>query len=512
MRIVSLCTLLSRLLGLIRDMGMASLFGNGPIMDAFTVAFRAPNLLRRLFGEGALTAAFLPAFVRDLEHNGRDSAWRLASFMLWLLAVSLSGVVIVGELVLWAARKWFDLGTDGELLVGLASVMLPYVVLICLAALVAAILHALNHFTWPALIPVMLNLVWIVGIWVVAPLFNGPIEKVYAIAASIVVGGMLQLAAPLPKLFALGFRYDRKPDDEATKGKVKAVVGTMIPVLLGLSVTQFNSLLDSLIAWGLSAAEGASVSGFAPIESGTASALYLGQRMYQFPLGVFGIALGTVLFPLLSRNSETGRMDEFAKNLSMGLRLVIWVGIPASVGLILMASPLTDLLFRYNQFDANDARQTSAMIAAYGGAVWAYCTLLIVNRGFFAIGDQTTPMYVGFVAMISNLVVNLILIWIVGGIGLAIGTACVASIQAVVMTKIIDSKVGGIEWSSLVGTTAKTLVATVVMAAGCVLPLQWLGNEAPRAIRLLGPVVVAIAVYLPTSTLLGLNEWRNLTK
>lgn len=516
LRIVSLCTLLSRMLGLIRDMGMASLFGNGPIMDAFTVAFRAPNLLRRLFGEGALTAAFLPAFVRDLEHHGRESAWRLASSMLWLLAVSLTSLVIVGEGLLWFARKSFASGADADLLIGLAAVMLPYVVLICLAALVAAIMHALNHFTWPALIPVMLNLVWIVGIWVVAPLFEDPISQVYAIAATIVVGGMLQLAAPLPKLFALGFRYERKSRDEvidsATKLKVKAVVATMIPVLLGLSVTQFNSLIDSLIAWGLSAPEGASVSGFAPIESGTASALYLGQRMYQFPLGVFGIALGTVLFPLLSRNAETGRMDLVAKNLSMGLRLVVWVGVPSSVGLILMSGPLTDLLFRYNQFDANDARQTSAMIAAYGGAVWAYCTLLIVNRGFFAIGDQTTPMYVGFFAMITNLVVNLILVWIVGGIGLAIGTAFVASFQAFVVVKMIDGRVGGIEWSSLISTVTKTLVATAAMAVGCVFALQWIGEDASRFIRLAGPVIVAIAVYIPASVLLGLNEWRNLLR
>jgi putative peptidoglycan lipid II flippase len=512
LRIVSLCTLLSRILGLIRDMGMASLFGNGPIMDAFTVAFRAPNLLRRLFGEGALTAAFLPAFVRDMERNGRDSAWRLASSMLWVLAISLIGVVVVGEVLLWGLQTWFEPGPEARLLAGLAAVMLPYVVLICLAALVGAIMHALNHFTWPALIPVMLNLVWIAGIWIIAPMFAEPIEKVYAISVSIVCGGMLQLAAPLPKLFSLGFRYERRPHDVETNSKVRSIISTMIPVLLGLSITQFNSLLDSLIAWGLSAPEGQAVSGFAPIESGTASALYLGQRMYQFPLGIFGIALGTVLFPVLARNAEQNRMDLVSKDLSLGLRLVIWIGIPASVGLGLMAAPLTDLLFRYNQFDANDARQTSAMIAAYGGAVWAYCALLIVNRGFFAIGDQRTPMNVGFFAMLSNLVLNLILIWFIGGIGLAIGTAIVASIQAFVVVGILDKRVGGIEWGSLISTAARTLVATTAMAIACVVVMRWIGQDAPRYVRLLGPVAAAIAVYLPVSLSLGLNEWQSLLR
>ncbi|MDB4614754.1 murein biosynthesis integral membrane protein MurJ [bacterium] len=514
LRIVSLCTLLSRVLGLIRDIGMASLFGNGPIMDAFTVAFRAPNLLRRLFGEGALTAAFLPAFVSDMEHNGRDSAWRLASSMLWLLAVSLTSLVVGVELVLWLLRRTVDLGPDGNMLAGLMAVMLPYVVLICLAALVAAILHALNHFTWPALIPVMLNVAWIAGIWLVAPFFEQPMQKVYAISCAIVVGGMLQLASPIPKLLKLGFRFDRQPKHEATNAKVKSVVRTMIPVLLGLSVTQFNSLLDSLIAWGLSAPENPTVAtGFAhPIESGTASALYLGQRMYQFPLGVFGIALGTVLFPLLAKNASQGRMDLVSKNLSMGLRLVIWIGIPASVGLFLMATPLTDLLFRYNKFDANDARQTSAMIGAYGSAVWAYCALLILNRGFFAIGDQTTPMYVGFFAMLSNLLINLILIWFIGGVGLAIGTAIVCSIQAFVVVGILDKKVGGLEWSSLVSTAVKTLAATLAMGIACHLTMNWIGPDAHRATRLLGPVCAAIVIYIPASLLLGLNEWRSLLK
>lgn len=514
LRIVSLCTLLSRILGLIRDIGMASLFGNGPIMDSFTVAFRAPNLLRRLFGEGALTAAFLPAFVKDMEHHGRESAWKLASSMLWLLAVCLVGLVVFGEGALWLLRSSFDLGPEAQLLTGLMAVMLPYVVLICLAALIAAVMHALNHFTWPALIPVMLNLVWIVGIWGVAPWFADPIHKVYAIACAIVVGGMLQFASPLPRLFQLGFQYNRQAKDEATNHKVKAVVSTMIPVLLGLSVTQFNSLLDSIIAWGLAAPEVPTIAtGFNhPIESGTASALYLGQRMYQFPLGVFGIALGTVLFPLMSRNAGQNRLDLVSENLSLGLRLVIWIGIPASVGLVIMASPLTELLFRYNQFDANDAKQTSAMIAAYCSAVWAYCALLILNRGFFAIGDQTTPMKIGFVAMFSNLVINLILIWIVGGVGLAIGTAIVCSIQTFVVIRILEQKVGGLEWSSLVSTAARTLIATAAMAIVCVLTMRWIGNDGNRFVRMVVPMLAAIAVYVPGSLMLGLNEWQSLLK
>ena len=280
MRVVGLCTLVSRILGLVRDVGMAALFGAGPILDAFTVAFRVPNLARRLFGEGALTAAFLPAFVREREQQGDDSAWKLASAVLTTLCVSLSAIVLIGEATLGGIRLLFDTGPEANLLIGLTAVMLPYLVLICLVAQVSAILHGLGHFFWPAMLPAVLNIVWIASIWLIAPVADSKTSQIYLISSCILTAGFLQLATPLPTLRKLGFVY--RWDWKSTRAQVFQIVRSMLPVIVGLSITQLNTFADSLIAWGLAAPAPGSPEGIVgktvgyPFETGTASALYFG--------------------------------------------------------------------------------------------------------------------------------------------------------------------------------------------------------------------------------------------
>ena len=520
LRLVSLLTLGSRVTGLIRDSGMAALFGNGPIMDAFTVAFRIPNLARRLFGEGALTAAFLPALVREIEQKGRDSAWRLASALFVVLTAVLCGIVVVAEVGLFVAGSLSD-SPDTQLLIGLAAVMVPYLIFICLAAQVGAVMHSMNHFKWPAIISVLLNLVWIVGIFVVAPMFETATAKIYAIGVVVVVGGVMQFAVPLPALFGLGFKFNRSclgrsnPDRAQTIAGVRAIAKTMLPVLLGLSVTQFNSVLDSFVAWWFANSADGFLSDWVSIEAGTAAALYFGQRMYQFPLGVLGIALGTVLFPRLSRHSERDRLDLLRDDLAMGLRLVICIGVPASIGLCLLAEPLTDLLFRHGKFDDNDARQTAAMIKGYGSAVWAYCGLLILNRAFYAVDDQKTPLKAGLWAMVLNLVLNFVLIVAVGGVGLALGTAISSAIQCLAVLWLLQKRIGRIDVASCWSTLLKTFAASAVMSAACLLSLNAMaGGESfvLRGIRLVVPVAVSLVTFWLMSRVLRMPEVDMLLK
>ena len=519
LRLISGLTIASRVLGLVRDLGMATLFGNGPVMDAFSVAFRIPNILRRLFGEGALTAAFLPVFVRELEHSGRESAWRLAGALLTLLAVVLAALVLVGEISLLTLGALIPMSTETKLLIDLSAILLPYVLLICLTAQVSAIMHALNHFTWPAVVPILLNLAWLGGIWFVAPAFADPRDQIRVIAASIVAGGVLQLLVPLPWLFRLGFCC-RLPRPFAaltapTRSRaLREIIDSMLPVLLGLSIIQLNTVLDALIAWGFAAPESGSPPGSSfryPIESGSAAALYLGQRMYQFPMGVFGIALGTVLFPLLSRHAQRGRLDLVRLDLVLGLRLVALVGIPGSVGLALLSGLLADTLFRHGSFDAHDARQTSAMIAAYGVGVWAYCGLLILNRACYAVGEQSLPIRTGLVAVAGNLLLNLTLIWFVGGVGLAIATAIVAGLQCIALAVMIQQKIGRVDQAKLISSTCRILAATAVMTLVCLLT----GNLMPggdhfglRCMRLLIPLAASVTAYSIACLLLGIDEWK----
>jgi putative peptidoglycan lipid II flippase len=243
------------------------------------------------------------------------------------------------------------------------------------------------------------------------------------------------------------------------------------------------------------------------LDDGTASALYFGQRLYQFPLGVFGVALGTVLFPLLAAHAQRGELDRVRDDLTLGLRLVAAIGIPASAGLMLLARPLASLCFEYGEFDADDARQTAQMIAAYGAGVWAYCGLLIVQRGYYAIGDRLTPVRVGLAAVAFNLLMNVALIGPFGGSGLALGTAITSMVQVLTVTILYQQRVGRLDWPALFRTVFKTLVGTALMSLACL----FVGRQIEplhlgRGASVLLPVTAAISTYCLAAWLLGLKE------
>lgn len=510
-RVVSLCTLASRVLGLGRDMGMAALFGAGPVMDAFSVAFRLPNLARRLFGEGALTSAFLPVFVREREHAGVESAERTATAVFVALGGLLVGLVAMLEIVLLAALRWGDLSPDARLLIELTAILSPYLVFICLAAQLSAVLHAGGRFLWPALLPVVLNLVWLGAIAGSRWLAGDSLGQVKLISASVLVAGVLQLAIALRAVRRSGVRLSRQW--RSAWPQARQVFAAMLPIILGLTIVQLNAIVDSLLAWGLAPPElGARASGrWLPVlvESGTASALYFGQRMYQFPLGVFGVALGTVLFPLLTAHAERGEMERLREDLSYGLRLTISIGLPASAGLVVLAEPITALLFQRGAFSSEDVQMTSQMVAAYGAAVWAYIGLLIVNRGFYALDDRTTPVRIGTAAVLTNLALNLVLVWWIGGIGLAIGTSAATSIQAVWAARRLQTLTGRIDWGRIGRVALQAALATSLMSLACWLLRAWWGSP-ETTLELAAGVALEVslgtAVYFGAARLMGLRE------
>lgn len=530
LRVVASSTLLSRVLGLVRDVATAGLFGLGPVMDAFAFAFRIPNLTRRLFGEGALSAAFLPAFARELERPTdlslrasdrhvenvpHGSAWQLASAVFAVLGAVLGLVVLGGELVLWGLSYWFEGHAPTQLLLGLTAVMLPYALLICLAAQVTAVLHALGHFTWPALVPVALNVVWLATIWFVDPYYAPDREaQAYALAVCVVLAGTLQLVMQWPTLYRLGFRFDIRW--RRTWPAVKDVVRAMVPVTLGLSITQLNTLLDSLIAWSFTRPEtGATFMPLPgqprfPLEPGAVSALYYGERVYQFPLGVFGVALGTVLFPLLARHAARGEFEKLRHDLTLGLRLVIVIGFPASVGLVLVADPLARALFQHGQFTALDAARTAKMVSAYGSGVWAYCAIPILYRAFYALGERSVTVRIGGLAVLMDLVCNLTFIWPLAERGLAWSTAFTATLHVGLLVWFLQQQLGRLEWPLLVRTIVRTSLATIAMSIGCIAMQQVIPrgiSSGERAVELLVPILAAVSVYFIAARLLRLDEF-----
>ena len=513
LRVVSLCTIVSRVLGLLRDQAMGAIFGAGPILDSFTVAFRLPNLARVLLGEGALTTAFLPVFVKELNDEGREAAARMTWAVFVVLTAVLCGGVLVAEGLLWGIGQVFELSDQARLLRNLTALLLPYVILICLAAQLSAVLNALGRFLWPALVPVVLNIAWLAALWSLVPLWPDATSQIYVTALVVVIAGGLQLLFPLPALSRCGFGY--RNDWRAASDRVWKIARDMLPVVVGLSITQINAVLDSFVAWGFTQpVDGGPLMPLPgsppyPLAAGTATALYLGQRLYQFPLGVFGVALGTVLFPLLTMHAQRGETDKLRADLSLGVRLVLAIGIPASVGLMLVAHPLATLFFQYGKFDAEDARKTGDMIACYGSGVWAYCGLLILQRGFYAVGDRLTPMYVGFGALLLNVALNLSLIWSLDGRGLAVSTAIVAAIQCLATGYLLQRRIGSLRWWEIGATCAKTTIATGAMAVVCWLLLQAVSSGSGLTIRGLKlglPLIASTVTYFGVAWLLKLSE------
>src|SRR5580704_15901659 len=503
LRTTTLLTVLSRILGLVRDVGMAAAFGNGPLMDAFSVAFRVPNLARGMFGEGALTAAFLPAFLQERATRGEEAGWRLASGVIVVLIAGLTAIVALTEVILVAVWLQCDPTGDLRLLVGLTVVLLPYLVLICVVAQLSAVMYGLNHFTWPSLEPVLMNLVWIASLWWIVPRLASPTAQIYAVALAIVGSGLFQLAAPLPTMRRLGFRY--AADWRQSRARLIEVGKAVFAVTIGLSVTQLNSLLDGVTAWAFSQPESApNVIAWLPgahaypLESGTASALYFGTRVYQFPLGVFGVALGTVLFPVLSRHAAENRLDKLREDLLRGLKLVLFISVPASAGLVLLARPLTMMLFEHGSFDADAVRQTTGMVGMFGCAVWAYCGILIVHRGFYAVGDRRSPLVLSFVAMVVNLSLNVILMWPLGGPGLALATAISSALQFGLVVWIFQQRVGRIDWRDLRRSAFQTCCAAVTMSIVCAAVAAFFPTGHAWQQRVSGvfvPMLAALGVY-----------------
>lgn len=516
LRVIVSTTVLSRFLGMFRDMATAALFGLGPVMDAFSLAFRIPNLARRLFGEGALSAAFLPAFTAAWESDPSDAkpaAWRLASAVFGVLVLVLTLLVLVVELLLWGLRGVYPPESATRLLLGLTGVMLPYTILICLAAQVTAVLHARSEFTWPALVPIVLNVAWIASIFVIDPLFEPDrVAQAYALGVCVVISGVGQLGLQIPPLFRLGFHWSW--DWRAAWSEVRGIVHAVLPVVLGLSLTQITTVMDSAIAWAFSHPPGQPDARMLlpgaphyPLVEGATSALYFGERLYHFPLGVFGVALGTVLFPRFAQHAARGEVGELRSDLSLGLRLILTVGIPAGAGLGLIANPLTEAIYARGEFSVRDAHRTAGMISAYSWGVWAYCAIPVLFRGFYAIGERTAPLVVGLATLAVDLVLNLLLIWPLGERGLAWSTSVSSMVQVTILLALLQRRFGKFDWQNISITALRTIIATVVMSLACQASLAGLtALHATSVVRIVIAVPAAIAAFYGCARLLRLEE------
>lgn len=530
-RLVGLCTFSSRVLGLARDAAMAALFGGGPLLDAFTVAFRIPNLARVLLGEGVLATAFLPQLLQSEREEGQPAAFRLATAVCMLLIGGLSLLVMAAQLALLAIVWPLLTNPDNRLLCELTAYLLPYVVFVCAAAQLSTILHAFHRFTAAALIPVVLNFGWLLALGVVVQFVEDPRTRLKILSALIVLLGACQCVALLPSLKSVGFRY--QPDWWRARTAVWATLWRMGPILAALLVLQMSAVWESGVSWLLSADSQVATTGTpwlaqipglenvpAPLPSGAASFLYLGQRLYQFPIGIFGIALGTVLYPLLTRHAQARDWPAFQQSTRLATRLVVAIGVPASVGLVCLAFPITDLLFGRGAFDVAAIQRTSEVIQAYGVGVWAMCGLVIVQRAFYALDDRWTPLYIAFVGTAVGMLAGFIALWWLGTAGLALGTTLSAMLQVVVNGTILHRRIDAHQPTadpappSRIGWQLFQVIFTNVLMAGACLALsRWSmshfqphGPTLDRLLLVVIPMSGAIAVFAAASKLVGYRD------
>ncbi|HHT9120475.1 MAG TPA: murein biosynthesis integral membrane protein MurJ, partial [Candidatus Hypogeohydataceae bacterium YC41] len=519
-RTVSLCTLLSRILGLLRDVLCASFFGTGLVWDAFAVAFRVPNLFRRLFGEGALTAAFVPTFTEYLEKKGNEEAWRLVSVVATVLATLLTLIVLVVETSLFVTLKSVSLEAKWEKTLELLAIMFPYSLLICLAALISAVLNCLKHFFMPALSPVILNLCWIGAMFFAAySLRKGPEEGIYLVAVAVLVAGFLQLGLQWLVVYNNGGRI--LPLVELSHPGLKEIATNMGPVVFGLAVIQINVLVDSLVAVGFASPPGGPTSfeflgeviNF-PLKSGAASVLYYGDRLMEFPSALIGVAMATAIFPTLSVQSVRGDMSGFSETLKRALSIVLFAGIPAAVGLAILRDPMVELFFQRKAFTLESTQRTAWVIGFYSIGLWAFCIMHILVRAFHSMKDTFTPAKIGASMVGLNLVLNLVFVWFLREGGLALATSLCAILQATLLFSILHRRLKLEGMEKLMASCGKTLVATAIMALICLATLCivppsggtfWVKTE-----RLFLPVLSGLIGFLGTAYLLGSEELSQL--
>lgn len=509
--IVSALTLVSRFTGLGRDALMAGLFGTGWILDAFSLAFRVPNMFRRLFGEGAMAAAFLPEFVRIDQANGRGAANDLFCGVGWRLLKILIGFCVVSEVAVGTFYLTMTMSDRTALLCELTMLLIPFMLLICMSGFYSAALNGVHHFTFPALAPVVLNLVWLGGGLIAAlRLLTGPDEAKW-IAISIVVGGVFQLSMLMWKAGRFGVRLQPPAAEAVTQAA--AVFKAMAPVLIGLSIAQVNGIVDSLMAWGLSSGNIDRIPELYRfrLPEGTAGALYLGQRLYQFPMGVFAVALGTILFPRFAKHAQSKNFADLNTDVIHGIQLVLVVGIPASAGLWLMAGPITDLLFRYGQFDAIAAAMTTDMIAAHGLGVWVFSGLLIVNRVYYAANDQMTPMRQGLMCVGLNLIFDIVLLPILGATALPIASVLATTFQLGIALEGLRKRFLTVGRGAFVPILWRVVVCTIVMYFCTRYVLQMVHSPEDtltiwhRIIAVTVPITSAAIVYAAGLMALGVS-------
>lgn len=509
---ISAAVMASRILGLIRDMMFAGLFGGSRWMDCFLLAFKVPNLLRDLFAEGALSQAFVTTFSKKLKAEGEASAWSLANKVMTLAAVFMGLVTILGiVLAPWIVDGLTAVSRSGhsprsynheeiELTVTMVRVMYPFIWLVSLAALVMGMLNARQIFGMPALSSCFFNLGSMIGGaalgWWMDPSWGK--QSLIGFSMGVVIGGVAQLVCQFPSLKSVGyqFRLDFRWRDSA----VKRMLQLMGPAVIAASVVQVNVVVNAMFAYG--------------VGEGAVSWLSYAFRLMQLPIGVFGVAVATVTLPALSRAAVDGIGPEFSSILEKGLRLVAFLVLPCSLGLVFLAEPIVSVLYERGAFDAHDRLQTALALRAYGYGLLCYAWLKVLQPAFYAIDRRWLPMGVSVVSLLINLGLNAFFVFVMrwGHESLALTTSLTAVFNFIILWLAMNYWVNGLKWKEMGVMLLKLVVAGVCMTSICILALRYMFVDLAqmslgvRAGELAMVIALSALVYFGVAKCLRVDE------
>ena len=482
-KVVAGMTMTSRIFGLIRDMVLIPL-GGPKLADAFWTAFAIPHLFRRLFGEGALSAAFVPVFTGVAEKGGWDRARAVLANVSGILALVLAGLVVVGELGLWVGGTLWPGGWARASLLQFTAIMLPFMFTVCMLSLGSAALNCKGHFAYPAAAPILLNIGLIVTAWWIAPAVSKVEETQFVvIAAGLVVTGIVQLVGVVWLLKRSGLAV--LPRLRPVLGETRAIAAHMLPMLVPLGIIQLSAFADRLIALIFT-----TVPQSPPLNAGIVRCLHAANRLYQLPLGVLAISVATAVFPLFSRYAARNDIAGLRDTTNRALRLCIFLALPAAAGLIILARPVVTLIFERGGFGAEDTRRAAFILQMYCLGMVAYFCNHILLRAFFSRGETSAPLRIACILATVNVVL------VIGGIftplkGGAIGlaTAVTATANTIALTVVLRRRLKGIGFTQILASLGRIAAAVPAVTDG--MSRKW----ATAAVTAAG-VIVGAAVYL----------------
>jgi putative peptidoglycan lipid II flippase len=501
--VFGLATIASRVLGLVRDQVLAFYFGAGDANDAFRVASRIPNLVRDLFAEGAMSAAFVPTFTRELTLHGRERAWQLASSVINALLIVTGVIVVAGmvfaePLVRLYAADFAEVPGKLELTIYLTRVVFPFLTLVAVAAALMGMLNSLGHFFIPALSPAMFNVAVIVMSLALIPIAPSlGVQDITIVAIATLVGGLGQLVIQWPPLKREGFRY-RAVLDLKDEG-LHRVLLLMGPGTLGMAATQINVFVNTVLATGQG--------------TGAVSWLDFAFRLMYLPIGLFGVSIAAAATPAISRMVAEQDFARIRSTLANALGLMFFLNVPATLGLIILARPIVAVIFERGEFTAADTAATAAALQFYAIGLVGYSVVRIISPTFYALQRSRVPVMVSAGSVVVNVALNLALVRVMGYRGLALGTSITAIVNAAVQVFLLRREIDGLEGSRIAASLARVLAASAVMSAVTWASYALMERLLPggalllQIVRLLVTIAVSLAALAGTAQLLRIREF-----